>query len=96
MAIPALLQEAIELGDIEGCELLMGQISQILAEPAVVPPAKYEAYYKALGQAYRDNDDEFIEGREEVLEDEEMQATDTALSARSHAGDWGQSTDPAR
>lgn len=81
MPIPELLKEAVELGDIEGCELLVGRISQILAEPCNVPAEKYEAYYKALGQAYRDNDDEFIEGREEVLEDEEMKATDTALSA---------------
>lgn len=77
--IPDILQKAIELGDGEGCELLKARISQILSEPAAVPPEKYEAYYKALGSAYKENDDEFLDGREEVLEDEEMQAIDTAL-----------------
>ena len=79
--IPEILQEAIELGDIDGCELIKARISQILSEPVAVPQKRYETYYKALGRAYKANDDEFLDGREEVLEDEEMQSIDDDLYA---------------
>ena len=79
MVIPKILKEAIELGPIDGCELLQARISQVLSEPAKVQPERYEAYYKALGESYVRNEDEFIEGREEVLEIEEMVAIDNAL-----------------
>lgn len=71
MVIPKILKEAIGLGPIDGCELLQDRISQVLSEPAKVQPERYEAYYKALGESFVRNEDEFIEGREEVLEIEE-------------------------
>lgn len=79
MAIPDILREAIELGPVHGCELLQARISQVLSEPSEVPVEKYELYYKALGQAYIENEQEFLDGREEVLEQQEMASIDNAL-----------------
>ncbi len=79
MSIPDLLKEAVDLGPIDGCELLQAKISQVLSEPCTVPVAKYELYYKALGQAYVENEEEFLDGREEVLEEAEMVSIDNAL-----------------
>ena len=76
-----LLREALELGWPEGSSLLQDKITTILAEPYNVPQQKYETYFKALGKAYVENEEDFAEGKESVLEDEAMNAIDDALYA---------------
>ena len=64
-----------------GVAYLKEKIWPILVEPFNVPPETYEPYFKALGKAYVDNDNDIEEAREAVWEDEAMNAIEDELYA---------------
>ena len=83
MSSAAMLQDALKFEEASsgGVEFLKEKIWPILVEPFYVPPEKYEPYFKALGKAYVDNDEDIEEAREAVWEDEAMNAIEDELYA---------------
>ena len=83
MSSSGVLQEAMKLEEASsgGVAYLKEKIWPILVEPFNVRPETYEPYFKALGKAYFDNDNDIEEAREAVWEDEAMNAIEDELYA---------------
>lgn len=83
MSLAAVLKEALRLekATSDGVAFLKEKVWPIVSEPYNVPPEKYQPYFKSLGQAYIDNDEDIEEARAVVWEDEEMNSVEDELYA---------------
>ena len=80
-------KEIIEMGNIEGPAAIQKQVTNNLTGLAEVSVERARKHFKALGEAYKENDDEdFCEARSCVLEEsdnaEEMTKIDGDLLRR--------------
>lgn len=73
------LDEIIAMDNIAGPRALRDQVTYILTGLAEVSVEKAHALYDALGKAWKENDQDFVEARCLVMEDEEMTKTEDEL-----------------
>ena len=73
------LDEILQMDNIEGPRAFRDQVTYILTGLAIVPADKAHALYDALGKAWKDNDEDWVEGYVCVMENEEMAKIEDAL-----------------
>ena len=66
------LEEIVAMDNIEGPRALQDQITYILTGLAEVSVERAHALYDALGKAWKDNDEDWVEGYVCVMENEEL------------------------
>ena len=74
------LEEIAELDNIEGPNIIQDRVTEILSGLAEVSVERADSYFKALGKAYSENQEEdFCGSKDDVLEDDEMRQIDDDL-----------------
>lgn len=74
------LEEVAELDNIEGPNVIQDRVTEILSGLAEVSVERANSYFKALGKAYSENQEEdFCAAKDDVLEDDEMHQIDDDL-----------------
>ena len=74
------LEEVAELDNIEGPNVIQDRVTEILSGLAEVSIERADSYFKALGKAYSENQEEdFCGSKDDVLEDDEMRQIDDDL-----------------
>ena len=74
------LEEIADLDNIEGPNVIQDRVTEILSGLAEVSVERADSYFKALGKAYSENQEEdFCGSKDDVLEDDEMRQIDDDL-----------------